>query len=134
MAALAKSLDKTLGKVIGKKAAGGIVGAAASGGIRGGLTWVGEHEPELLDLPVGSRVWSGPDSRRKSREMAAPWASMLNSPQRRASGGAGRGTQTIIVHQTITLDGKVVARQIFDPLRGEIHHRGGDVQAVLGKG
>ncbi|MGW2720858.1 phage tail tape measure protein [Streptomyces sp. NPDC001492] len=61
---LAKSMEKAIERAVGKKAAGGIVGAAASGGVRGGLTWVGEHEPELLDLPVGSRVWSGSDSRR----------------------------------------------------------------------
>jgi len=28
------------------------------------LTWVGEQGPELLALPVGSRVHSNPDSRR----------------------------------------------------------------------
>ena len=135
MAKLAKSLDKAVGRAIGKKASGGIVGAAASGGIRGGLTWVGEHEPELLQLPVGSRVWSGPDSRRKAQHMA-PWASMLNTPRRTSAGSGGGGggmARPIIVHQTITLDGKVVARQIFDPLREEIHHRGGNVQSALGK-
>jgi hypothetical protein len=135
MAKLASALDKTVGRAIGKKASGGIVGAAASGGMRGGLTWVGEHEAELLELPSGSRVWSGPDSRRKAREMAAPWASMLNSPRRSsAGGGGGGGARPIIVHQTITLDGKVVARQILDPLREEIHHLGGNVQSALGKG
>lgn len=61
---LANVMEKALAKAVGRKSAGGIVGAAASGGVRGGLTWVGEHEPELLDLPVGSRVLSGPDSRR----------------------------------------------------------------------
>ncbi|MET7775363.1 phage tail protein [Streptomyces mirabilis] len=64
MSHLASVMEKALAKAVKGKAAGGIVGAAASGGLRGGLTWVGEHEPELLDLPVGSRVWSGPDSRR----------------------------------------------------------------------
>ncbi|MGW1667940.1 hypothetical protein [Streptomyces sp. NPDC002324] len=39
-----------------------------------------------------------------------------------AQGGTG---QPIIVYQTITLDGRVVAKQIFDPMRGEIHTRGG---------
>ncbi|MFJ4624222.1 phage tail protein [Streptomyces sp. NPDC088812] len=80
MSDLTKALNRSVVKAVGKKAAGGIVGAAASGGIRGGLTWVGEHEPELLDLPVGSRVWSGPDSRRKLAQ-AAPWASMLTAPR-----------------------------------------------------
>lgn len=91
-------------KGAGRKASGGIVGAA-SGGIRGGLTWVGEYEPELLDLPVGSRVRSGPDSRR----IAA----------------AAAGGQPVVIHQTITLDGRVVAQQIFEPLRREVRNRGG---------
>lgn len=138
---LTKGLEKLVQAALGKKAkagkaAGGIVGGAASGGMRGGLTWVGEHEPELLDLPVGSRVWSGPDSRRKAAQ--APWASMLNVPRRPGAGGAasagGGSVQPIIVHQTIELDGRVVARQIFDPLRGEIAHRGGNVQKTLGQG
>jgi len=100
MSSLAKSLNKRLGG----KAAGGIVGAAASGGIRDGLTWVGEHEPELLDLPVGSRVWSGPDSRRKT---AAPWSSMLNTPRRAAAASAapaaahGGSEQPIVIQVRI---------------------------------
>ncbi|MEU3287820.1 phage tail protein [Streptomyces longwoodensis] len=85
MSNLTKSLNNAMIKAVGHKASGGIVGAAASGGIRGGLTWVGEHEPELLELPVGSRVWSGPDSRRKA---AAPWASMLNTPRGRTAPAA----------------------------------------------
>ena len=48
-------------------AAGGIIGGlgtnhAAEGGPRGGRVWVGEQGPELVDLPVGSRVHSNPDS------------------------------------------------------------------------
>ena len=85
-------LTKALKTATGKKAAGGIVGAAASGGIRSGLTWVGEHEPELLQLPSGSRVWSGPDSRRKALE-GAPWASMLNQPRRSRYAPAGAPVQ-----------------------------------------
>jgi hypothetical protein len=44
-------------------AAGGIVGAA-TGGIRGGVHMVGEHGPELLHLPAGTRVRSNPDTQR----------------------------------------------------------------------
>lgn len=75
---------------------------------------------------------------RKNRSVTPAWASMLNVPQggsmatKRAA--AGGGTQPIIVHQTITLDGRVVARQIFDPLREEIAHRGGNVQQSMGRG
>jgi hypothetical protein len=90
-------------KKAGGKAAGGIIGAA-SGGARGGLTWVGEEGPELVRMPYGSRVYSNPDSRR----IAA------------ASSG-----QPIIIHQTITLDGRVVAQQIFEPLKREVRNRGG---------
>lgn len=132
MAALAKSLDKTLGKAIGKKSAGGIVGAAASGGIRGGLTWVGEHEPELLDVPVGSRVWSGPDSRRKAREMSAPWASMLNTPRRGTAGGGTAGPQEVRV--VLELRGTSNSRYeefLLSELRSAINDRGGNAQVVL---
>lgn len=104
---LVKSLDelaKAIKKAMPKKAAGGIVGAA-SGGSRGGLTWVGEQGPEIVRLPYGSSVYSNPDSRRMA--------------------GAGGAVQPIVIHQTIQLDGQVLARQMFDPLRGVIHKRGG---------
>jgi hypothetical protein len=131
---LAKVMEKMIEKATGK-AAGGIVGAAASGGVRSNLTWVGEHGAELLDLPAGSRVWSNPDSRRKA---APPWASMLNTPRgggvRRTATPVGGSAQPILVQQTIELDGRVIARQIFDPLRAEIAHRGGSVQRSLGQG
>ena len=110
---LAKSLEKAIKKAFGIKSAGGIVGAA-SGGARSGLTWTGEHGPELVKLPAGSQVRSNPDSRRMVAD-------------------SRMGGQPIIVYQTITLDGKVIAQQIFDPLRSEISHRGGNVQKVLGR-
>lgn len=124
---LAKAMEKSIEKAYGKKAAGGIVGAAASGGMRSGLTMVGEQGVELLDLPAGARVWSNPDTRRKVAAQA-PWTSMLNAPRpgRGAAGASsGGGVQPIVVHQTITLDGRVVAQQIFDPLRKEYRARGG---------
>jgi hypothetical protein len=133
---LASAMEKMVEKGFGMKAAGGIIGAA-SGGARGSWTMVGEHEPELVRLPFGSRVYSGPDTRRMMQQGA--WSSMLNTPQR--GGGAryapmpaGGGAQPIVVHQTITLDGRVVAQQIFDPLRKEIANRGGSVQRSLGQG
>lgn len=88
---LAKTMEDSIKKAFGKKAAGGIVGAAASGGLRSSLTWVGEQGPELLDLPAGSRVWSNPDSRRKLAQGQAPWSSMLNSPRRASAAGASGG-------------------------------------------
>jgi hypothetical protein len=51
-------------------ATGGNVGAerpparAATGGPRGSQVWVGEHGPELVDLPHGSHVNSNPDSKK----------------------------------------------------------------------
>lgn len=111
MESIAKALERSLRKAfgLGGKASGGIIGAA-SGGARGGMTWVGEQGPEAVRLPYGSRVYPAGQSRQM------------------AGGGA-----PIIVHQTITLDGKVLARQIFDPLRGEISRRGGNVQTSLGR-
>lgn len=44
-------------------AQGGIKGAA-DGGLKSGLSWVGEHGPELVKLPPGAQVHSAGDSRR----------------------------------------------------------------------
>jgi hypothetical protein len=129
MAALAKSLDKTLGKTLGRKAAGGIVGAAAAGGIRSSLTWVGEQGPELLDLPSGSRVWSNADSRRKAD---APWSSMLNTPRRGAAGGGTAGPQEVRV--VVELRGTSNSKYeefLLSELRSAINARGGNAQVVL---
>lgn len=75
---------------------------------------------------------------RRNRSVTPAWESMLNAPPvsargRAPAGGAPGGVQPIVVHQTITLDGRVVARQIFDPLRREVAHRGGNVQSALGR-
>ncbi|MEU8756207.1 hypothetical protein AB0C88_37545 [Streptomyces chartreusis] len=83
---LAKSMERLIEKGFKGKAGGGIVGAAASGGLRSNLTWVGEHGPELLDLPVASRVWSNPDSKRMQQQA---WASMLTTPPMRHAQGRG---------------------------------------------
>ncbi len=135
MAKLATAMEKAVEKAFGKKAAGGIVGAAASGGIRGGLTLVGEEGPEIARLPVGSRVYPAGASKRMA------WDSMLNTPRRpaapagRYAGGGTAPQQPVVIHQTITLDGNVVARQIFDPMRDEVLRRsGGNVQKALGRG
>lgn len=135
MLSLSRVMEKILAKAVGKKASGGVVGAAASGGLRGGLTWTGEHGPELVRLPVGSHVFSNPDSRRMVANTS--WTSMLprhsGRPISNGMGGGGVAPRPVVVHQTITLDGKVIARQIFDPLRAEIAHRGGNVQNSLGQ-
>jgi hypothetical protein len=110
MSNLAKIMEKSISKAIGKKAAGGIVGAAASGGLRGGLTWVGEHEPELLDLPVGSRVRSGPDSRRMA-----------------AMGGGGVTRVELEIHS----GGSETDEFLLKMIRRAVRVRGGNVQLVL---
>lgn len=113
MLALTGALERALRRALGRKATGGIVGAAG-GGARGGMTLVGEHGPEIVNLPFGSTVRSNPDSRRI------------------ASGGGGGGQ---VIEVVVNLDGRTIARQIVDPLRAEIWHRsGGNVQKALGRG
>ncbi|MGW3025873.1 phage tail tape measure protein [Streptomyces sp. NPDC001221] len=109
MAHLAKVMESAISRAAGKKASGGIVGMAATGGMRGGLTWVGEQGPELLDLPVGSRVWSNPDSRR----MAA---------------AAGRSEPAVI---EIRSSGSEIDELLLKVLRRAIRVRGGNVQLIL---
>lgn len=111
MSDLAKSLNRSIVKA-GGKAAGGIVGAAASGGVRGGLTWVGEHEPELLQLPAGSRVWSGPDSRRK------------------AAAGGGGGDVRVVLELRASSSSRY-EEFLLSELRSAINSRGGNAQLVL---
>ena len=112
MARLAKALEKTIARGLrGRKASGGIVGAAASGGVRGGLTWVGEEGPELLDLPVGSRVRSNPDSRRM------------------AASSAAASSQPLVLN--ISIGGHDFGQLWIDTGRREVRTRGGSVQAAL---
>lgn len=94
------------------RASGGITGAA-SGGIRRGLTWVGEHGPELVNVPAGSRVYSNPDSMR----MVA---------------GQGGGAGPLVVQ--LVLDGYVLAERMLDPQREIVSRRfAGNVQAAWGR-
>jgi TP901 family phage tail tape measure protein len=110
MSNLAKVMERALSRAVKGKASGGIVGAAASGGVRGGLTWVGEHEPELLDLPVGSRVLSGPDSRRMA-------------------GGGGGGPAHAVLE--IRSGGSETDEFLLMMIRRAVRVRGGNVQLVL---
>ncbi|MFD5227409.1 hypothetical protein ACFWJ5_02480 [Streptomyces qaidamensis] len=130
---LAATMEKAIEKGFGMKAAGGIVGAA-SGGARGSWTMVGEHAPELVRLPFGSRVYSGPDTRRMMQEGA--WASMLNTPR---SGGArytpmpGGQQEVKVVLDVRTGDRNLFAEYLVGVLQKEIANRGGNVQAALGQ-
>ncbi|MFH8657423.1 hypothetical protein [Streptomyces afghaniensis] len=96
MGKLAAAMEKLIEEGFGMKASGGIVGAA-SGGARGAWTLVGEHQPELVRLPLGSRVYSGPDTGRMMQQGA--WASMLNTPRNGGSqytpSPAGGGVQKV---------------------------------------
>ena len=94
----------------GRKASGGIAGAMA-GGIRSNLTWVGEHEAELIELPAGTRVHSGADSRRI----------------------AAQGGSPVVVNLVYQGDGSDLDRALFEHFRERIRDGyGGDVQAALG--
>lgn len=132
---LAHAMEKSIEKAFRRKASGGVVGAAAAGGPRSGLTWVGEQGPELADLPVGSRVYSNPDSLRKA---AAPWASMLNLPKRHTdpqpfggrAGGGAHAERPIVIQ--LSLGDKELGEVVIDPLRKAVRGRGG-LKATFGK-
>jgi hypothetical protein len=92
---------------------GGIVGAAG-GGPRSAMTLVGEQGPELVTLPFGSTVHPNGQSMNMLAGMA---------------GGGGGGPIDI----TLVLDGRVLAKAMFDPLRGEVGKRGGVDRAFASK-
>lgn len=89
----------------------GHVGTAATGGVRNGMTLVGEHGPELVDLAPGSHVRSNPDTRR-----------LLGN------GGYNQGTPMIVFQSS----GRRVDDILLEILREAIHQRGGDPVTVLG--
>lgn len=95
------------------KATGGVVGRAASGGVRNNLTMVGEQGPELVDLPVGSRVRSNSDSRRLIGQ------------------GGGSGPVATLRLEAGSDD---VSRLLMKIIRNSVRAEGGDVQVVLGRG
>lgn len=90
---------------------GGTVGHAAEGGGRNGLTLVGEHGPELVSLPSGSRVSSNPDS------------------MRMMGGGAGGR----LVLEIRAGSGTAIEQLFLQTFRQIIQVRGGNVQTVLGR-
>jgi len=88
---------------------GGVVGAAG-GGVRSNLAWVGEQGPELVRLPVGSRVY----------------------PNGAAPSGTGGGAAPTVVIQ-VQPGGSGLDRLFVDWLRNAVRVKGGNVQAVLGR-
>lgn len=101
-----KKVGRTVGKAL---ATGGIVGAA-TGGAHGGLRWVGEQGPELVELPYGSTVMSNPDS------------------MQALSTSGGQQTVTIEINSS----GSRTDALLLDILRSAIRVRGGNAQTVLG--
>lgn len=100
---------QNIGRILGK-AAGGITGSA-NGATPSGLTWVGEHGPELLAAPAGSRVYSNPDSMR----MAA---------------NGGSGAEVTVRFDRGGLTG--LAAALIETVRAEVRTHGGNVQRALG--
>lgn len=95
------------------KASGGIVGQAATGGIRSNRVVVGEHGIEVVDLPPGSQVHSNPDTMR-----------ML--------GGASSGVGTVVLE--VVSSGSRMSDLLLEVIREAVRVRGGNVQAVIGRG
>jgi len=95
------------------KATGGIVGRAATGGVRSNRVMVGEHGPEVMDLPPGTSVHSNPDSERMM-------------------GGAMGGT----VNVRLEVDGRGggdFERFVAEMIRRYVRVSGGNVQQALGR-
>lgn len=91
---------------------GGVVGAA-TGGMHGGLRMVGEHGPELVDLPPGTQVHSNPDTERMM--------------------GSGGGSLPPIVVQLVA-DARLLAEVLVEPTRELVRTLGqGSVQGYLGQ-
>lgn len=102
----AKALERALKKAFG-------IRSHAVGGVAGGLSRINEYGPELVRLPQGSMVYPAGQSR-----------------QLVAAHGHSRPIEV-----SLHLDGKVAAKALINPLRGEIRHiSGGNVQKALGRG
>ncbi|WP_411091370.1 hypothetical protein [Streptomyces sp. 049-1] len=128
---LTAAMEKAIERGFGKKASGGIIGGAATGGARGSWTLVGEHEPELVRLPFGSRVYSGPDTRRMQQQA---WSSMLNTPQRGAASAAapaGGGSDRPIVIK-LAVGNREFEEIWLDTGRKAVWNRGG-LKATFGE-
>lgn len=95
------------------RASGGNIGAAATGGNRGNKVMVGEHGPEIVDLPGGSHVRSNSDTRR------------LLSQQAQGAGGP--------MELRISASHDATSQFLLRLLRQSIRAEGGNVQFVLGQ-
>lgn len=95
------------------RASGGNIGAAATGGNRGNKVMVGEHGPEIVDLPGGSHVRSNSDTRRFMAQQAQ---------------GAG-GPMELRISASHDATSQFLLRLLRQSIRAE----GGNVQFVLGQ-
>ncbi len=100
-------------------ATGGIVGAA-TGGTHTGMRMVGEHGPELVDLPAGTRVHSAPDTKRMTSQ---------SSP---ALAGLGGASGLNVVLKFDPSHAPEAVRGIMEGIRAEVRDAGGSVQTALG--
>jgi len=93
-------------------ASGGIVSAAATGGPRSNSVLVGEHGPEIADLPPGTMVHSNPDS-----------MAMM-------SGGGGRLELVISVDPSIAGGDRDLVESLCKMLRYKVRVDGSEVIGI----
>lgn len=109
---IAKSMEKAIKKALGIKSPSRV------------MMKVGHHTAEGFALGM-----------EKNTKVARSWESMLNvGPSAGVSAGGGGGSygnRPLVIQ--LSLGGKDIGEVIIDPLRKSISHRGGNVQAVLGR-
>jgi hypothetical protein len=111
MMAIAKSMEKAIKKALGIKSPSRV------------MQQVGHFTAEGFALGI-----------EKNNRPKHSWESLLSVPSTTSGGAghtAGRGSEPMIIQ--LNIGGKNIGEVIIDPLRKSIRHRGGDVQAVLGK-
>lgn len=94
---------------------------------------LGIHSPSRVMMNLGHQTAEGyAIGVQKNTRVNSAWESMLNvsgTPARSAPAAAGQPMTVQII-----MGGRNIGEVVIDPLRKAISHRGGDVQAVLGKG
>lgn len=105
------------------KATGGVVGQAATGATSSGYTWVGEHGPELVSLPAGTRVQSNSDATRNPGISA-----------RGAAAGAMAGPVNPNINVALNVDGRHLAHLVVPIIQDWVTFTAGGNVNVLGGG
>lgn len=93
-----------------------IPGHAAGGVVTSPLQWVGEHGKELAALPMGTRVFSAPETRRMM--LRAPTAPKVSGAPAMAGGRSG-GPTIVRNYITVELDGRALAKAVSDVVADE---------------